>query len=81
MNIISFPNLNLEFCINPIAISIGKINIYWYGILIVLAIIVAIFLAKRDDKLHNIKFNDVFDFLLIRHICWNYLCKNILCFI
>lgn len=62
---ISFPNLNISVLINPIAISIGKVNIYWYGIIIVTAMLLGIFLAKRDDKLHGIKFEDVFDFLLI----------------
>lgn len=62
---ISFPNLNISLFINPIAISIFGLNIHWYGILIVSAILIGLFLAKKDDGLHGIRFDDVFDFLLI----------------
>ena len=62
---ISFPNLNISIFINPIAISIGKINIHWYGIFIVTAILLGLALAKKDDGLYGIKFDDIFDFSLI----------------
>lgn len=62
---ISFPNLNLSFFINPIAITIFGFNIHWYGIIIVSAILIGLALAKRDDGLHKIKFDDVFDFVLV----------------
>lgn len=65
MHPISFPNLNLTFNINPVAISIFGINIYWYGIIIVTAILIGLFLAKKDNGLHGIKYDDVFDFILI----------------
>ena len=62
---ISFPNLNISLFVNPVAISIFGVNIHWYGILIVSAILIGLALAKRDDRLHKIKFDDVFDFALI----------------
>lgn len=62
---IIFPNLNISLFIDPIAISIGDINIHWYGIIIVTAILIGILFAKKDDGLHGIKFDDVFDFVLI----------------
>lgn len=62
---ISFPNLNLSFFINPIAIRICGVNIHWYGIIIVFAILIGLAFAKRDDGLHGIKFDAVFDFILI----------------
>ena len=62
---ISFPNFNLSFLINPVAFSIFGFDIYWYGIIIVFAILIGLFFAKRDDGLHKIKFDDVFDFVLI----------------
>lgn len=65
MNPISFPNLNLTFLINPVAISIFGLNIYWYGIIIVSAILLGLLLAKRDNGLHKIKFEDMFDFVII----------------
>lgn len=62
---ISFPNLNLTFNINPIAISIFGINIYWYGIIIAIGILVGLCLAKKDNGLHGVKYSDVIDFLTI----------------
>lgn len=62
---ISFPNLNLSFFINPVAITILGLNIHWYGIIIVFAILIGLAFAKHDDGLHKIKFDDVFDFVLI----------------
>ncbi len=35
---------------NRILVSIGPINIYWYSVLIVLAILLAIFLATKESK-------------------------------
>lgn len=65
MHPISFPNFNLTFNINPVAISIFGINIYWYGIIIVTAILIGLFLAKKDNGLHGIKYDDVVDFSII----------------
>lgn len=62
---ISFPNFNISFLINPVAVSIFGLNIHWYGVLIVSAILIGLFLAKRDDGLHGIKFDVVIDFSLI----------------
>ena len=47
---ISFPNLNLSFFINPVAITIFGLNIHWYGIIIVFAILIGLALAKHDDR-------------------------------
>jgi phosphatidylglycerol:prolipoprotein diacylglycerol transferase len=62
---ITFPNLGLQFNINPIAFTLSGRNIYWYGIIIAVAIIISMFLAKRDDGRHNIKWDDVQDFLIV----------------
>lgn len=35
MNKITFPNLNLDFTIDPVAFKVGDKPIYWYGIIIV----------------------------------------------
>jgi len=61
---VAFPNLNLYFNINPIAFSIGEINIYWYGILIAIAIILGLFLAKLKDKKFGIRFDEIEEFVL-----------------
>lgn len=64
MHNVSFPNLNLFFYINPIAFSIGQVNIFWYGILIAFSIVLGLFLAKIRDGKYGIKFDDVEEFVL-----------------
>jgi len=61
---VSFPNLNLYFNVNPIAFSIGEINIYWYGILIAISVLLGLFLAKLRDGKYGINFLDVEEFIL-----------------
>ncbi len=65
MQPILFPNLNLSFNINPVAFNLFGKDIYWYGIIIVTGIIIALFLAKRDDGKYGLKWDDVTDFLMI----------------
>ena len=45
MNTITFPNLNLEFNIDPVAFRIGEKPIYWYGIIIMSGIVIALIMA------------------------------------
>ena len=61
---VSFPNLNLFFNINPIAFSLGKVNVYWYGILITFAIILGLVLAHRRDGKYGIRYADIEDFVI-----------------
>ena len=64
MNLITFPGLNLKFNISKVAFKIFGIEIYWYAILIVIAMIVALFMFKKRDSLYGIKFNSILDFSL-----------------
>lgn len=64
MNLIKFPGLNLEFNISSVAFKIFGIEIYWYAILIVSAMILALIIFKKRDGLYEIKFNDVIDLSL-----------------
>ena len=57
MKEITFPNFNLVFNIDSIAINIGGISIYWYAILIVSAFIIGIIFCKNDDGKLGIKEN------------------------
>lgn len=52
MNILEFPGLGgLSLNINPILISIGSIHVYWYGVIIAAAFMLAVLLGLRDaDK-------------------------------
>jgi len=52
---------------HPIAFTVGRFTVRWYGLMYVIAIIIAIFLTKRevDRKRLNLKMDDVLDFVLI----------------
>lgn len=64
MNTVKFPGLNLEFSISKIAFKIFGIEIYWYAILIVLSLAIALIIYKKRDTLYEIKFNDIVDLSL-----------------
>lgn len=58
---IKFPGLGLEFNISKVAISILGINIHWYAILIVLAIILSLIILKLNSKNEKVKYEDILD--------------------
>lgn len=64
MNKVVFPGLKLEVNIQKIAFRIFEIEIYWYAILIVVAIILALILYKKRDGLYGIKYNNILDLCL-----------------
>lgn len=64
MKRVFFPGLNLEFNISKIAFRIFGIEIYWYAILIVSAICLALIIFKKRDGLYKIKFSDILDLML-----------------
>lgn len=58
---VSFPKLGINMKINPIAVTIGNVNIYWYGILIALGIFLAILYTSnktQDFKINKNKYLD-----------------------
>lgn len=65
MKPITFPNLGLEFSINPVAFSIFGKDIYWYGIIITFGIALALFLAWRNRHKQKIEWDTLIDFILI----------------
>ncbi len=62
--VVSFPGLGLEFHFSNIAFSIGAKPIYWYGIIIMLGVILAVFYASRRADYFGIRTDDVFDLML-----------------
>ena len=64
MDVIKFPELNLEFNISKVAFRIFGIEIYWYAILIVSAMCLALIIFKKRDGLYKIKFSDILDLTL-----------------
>lgn len=61
MNTVIFPSINLELNIKRVAFSIFGIDIYWYGIIIALAIMIALLILKLQDGKFGIKFNTILD--------------------
>ena len=61
MNKINFEGLNINLEINKVAFEIGGINIYWYAIFIISAIVIAILLCKKDDGKYNITFTQILE--------------------
>ncbi len=65
MNVITFPDLNLQFNINRIALSIGDIRIYWYAILMTSAFVISLLIYKLKNGKFEIKFSDILDLALL----------------
>lgn len=64
MNIVNFPIINLELELEKVAFSIFNIDVYWYAILIVLGMVIALLLCKRDSGKYGIKFDTILDLSL-----------------
>ena len=74
---VTFPSLGLEFNINRVAFSIFEIDIYWYAILIVSAILIAFLILKINDKKCNIDYKDILEHSSISEQAKNRLKNNI----
>lgn len=62
---IAFPNFNIYLNINKIAFVIGNIQIYWYGIIITVAVLLCLFLAYKNDGKYGIRYLDIENCMLI----------------
>ena len=81
-----------EVLINQVAITIGNIEIYWYGIIIAISFLLSFYLLEKrtkKDEAFKIKFEDIFDYsfggIIFGFICariyyvlfrWEYYIKN-----
>ncbi|MBQ7039679.1 MAG: prolipoprotein diacylglyceryl transferase [Clostridia bacterium] len=61
---VGFPGLGLEFEINPVAFTIFGKEVYWYGILIGLAIILAVVMCSILAKKRGIDTDHILDIAL-----------------
>lgn len=61
MKTVTFPLFNLNLKISDVAFSIFGIEIYWYAIMIVTAMIVALLVLKMREKYFDISFSDIID--------------------
>ena len=62
---VKFPGLGINIDINPVAFSIGGFDVYWYGIIIAAAMLLAIFLGVKDSKKLNFPTSLIYDFILV----------------
>jgi len=67
---IEFPYLfgGIEFSINRVAFTIGPIKVYWYGIIISIAFLLAVLLAMKDCKKFGIDSESIIDIVLVSTI-------------
>lgn len=65
-NIITFPNLNIgPLVVNPVAMTIFGREIMWYGLIITVAIILAVCYVMSRAKREKLLEDDVYDYALI----------------
>ena len=66
---VKFPGLGWAFNVNPVAFRIGSIEVYWYGLLIALALVLSVVLAIKQSK--SLKFPEglVYDTILMTIPC------------
>lgn len=63
---VTFPGLGIDdgIEISRVVFRIGTVEIYWYGLLIALAVLLAMFLSVRHAPQFNLNGDDVLDFYL-----------------
>lgn len=66
---VSFPGLGWTFNISNVAFSIGSFDVYWYGIIIALAIVLCIVLGVKQCKENKFPSELIYDFLLVGLPC------------
>ena len=63
--VVKFPGLGLEFNVSPVAFRIGSLEVYWYGLLIALALILSVVLALKQAKSLNFPEGLIYDTILV----------------
>ena len=86
---VKFPGLGININVNPVAFTIGSLEVYWYGLLIAAALVLAVVLAVKQAKSLNFPEGLVYDTILMIIPCaiigarayfvacnWDYYSKN-----
>lgn len=66
---VRFPDLNLNFKINPVAFKIGNITVHWYGIIICIGFLLALFYVLFNCKRFNLNSNSITDAIIVGVLC------------
>ncbi len=70
MTYVSFPGFGIEpFHMDRVAFSIGKLDVYWYGVIITAGMILAVLYALYHAKIERVKSDDIIDLALALIIC------------
>lgn len=66
---VKFPGLGLDFEINNVAFSIFGFEIYWYALIIVTGLILAVLYAMKRSKRFGLDRDDMLDVIIVGFIC------------
>lgn len=64
-NIISFPNLGMEFKVSRVAFSVFGTEIYWYGLIIVFGLLLAFLYAVCEAKKTDVSQDDLLNLFIL----------------
>jgi len=67
--VVEFPGLGIELTVNRVAFSIFGVEFYWYGVLIALGALLAVWYAYRHIKEFGLDWDNTVDVILIATIC------------
>lgn len=63
-NTVGFPGLGLEFTINRVAFTLFGREVYWYGLIIVLGLVLGTLIALKNTKKVGLSTEIIYDYLL-----------------
>ncbi len=66
---VSFPGLGLEFTVDKVALRIGDFEIYWYAVIIVTGMLLAVLYAYRNGRRFGVNTGDMMDVVLTGILC------------
>ena len=64
-NLVTFPGLGLSFEISRVAFTIGGVNIYWYGVVIAVGLVLAMIFAMRHCTEFGIDGDSMTDVIVV----------------
>lgn len=62
---VQFPYLGWTFTINRVALQIGSFKIYWYGVIIMFGMLLAVLYAYKSSKRYNVDRSKLFNCVLV----------------
>lgn len=76
MKEVYFPILQRKFNISKTIVSIGNIDIYWYSVLIVIAIAIILICMKKEENRYGISYDEIL-YLMIFLLPISFICARI----